>query len=206
MHSETSQVAEHMHEFGCCTLGRAVVDVVFSEMMKPYAHASAVTLAAHAAEVIVKARIVQEHPLLVFDTLPKSTTTSDMLSVRELFEYGKTINYSDLPERLWASTGYRMKDTKKFLDFGRLRNTIMHFAVPKRDTATETLRFAFEVIEPMLQDFWDDSVIPYAEMWDDVVASEGYLKEQLDLHNIAITEKTREVIAERMAWMQSKSE
>lgn len=138
-----------MREFGCYTLGRAIVDVTFSEMMKPYAHASAVTLAAHAAEIIVKSRIATEHPLLIFDTLPKSTSTTQLLSIKELFEYGKTIMYSDLPERLWAATGYRMKDAKRFLEFGKLRNKIMHFAVPNEEVSVTTLEFAFEVIDPM---------------------------------------------------------
>jgi len=202
MHPDTSKVSQHMYQFGCCTLGRAVVDAVFSEMSKPFAHASSITLAAHAAEIIVKARIAEEHPLLIFDALPKSTSTTDMLSIKELFEYGKTIMYSELPERLWAATGYRMKDVKKFIDFGKLRNTIMHFAVPNKELATETLKFAFEVIDPMLQDFWQDSIIEYTEMWDDIVASEGYLLDQLKRCDIQIHKDTLKEINEKMSWMR----
>jgi hypothetical protein len=99
-----------------------------------------------------------------------------------------------LPEILWAATGYRIKDVKRFTDFGKLRNMIMHFAVPDKDNSGETLRFAFEVIDPMLQDFWDDSVIPYAEIWDDVIVVEGYLQEQLSANGITVTTNTRKLI------------
>jgi len=197
MHPETRNIAEHMREFGSHTLGRAVCDSVFSEMTKPFAHAISVTLAAHAAEIIVKARIAQEHPLLIFETLPKSTTTKDLLSIGELFEHGRTIMYADLPEILWAATGYRMKEAKRFVEFGKLRNMIMHLAIPEEDNAVETLRFAFEVVDPMLQDFWDDSVVAYAEMWDEVIASGGYLEEQLKTCGVTITDNTRKAIDER---------
>lgn len=197
MHPDTKKVAEHMREFGCYTLGRAVYDSVFSEQTKPFAHGISVTLAAHAAEIIVKARIAQEHPLLIFETLPKSTTTKDLLSIGELFEHGKTILYADLPETLWAVTGYRMKEAKQFIEFGKLRNMIMHFAIPEKDNAAETLRFAFEVIDPMLQHFWDDSIVPYAEEWDEIITSDGYLEGQLKKYGITITDNTRKAIDER---------
>jgi hypothetical protein len=196
MHPDTKEIAKHMRDFGSHILGRAVYDSVFNEMTTPYSHGISVTLAAHAAEILIKARIVQEHPLLIFDTLPKSTSTPDLLTISELFEKGKTIQYSDLPEILWATTGYRIKDVQRFKDFGKLRNMIMHFAVPDTDNSGETLKFVFEVVDPMLQDFWDDSVIPYAEILDEVMVVEGYLQEQLKVNGITVTSNTQKIIDE----------
>jgi len=112
MHPATKEISKHMREFGSHILGRAIYDSVFSEMMRPYSHGISVTLAAHAAEILIKARIAQEHPLLVFDTLPKSTSTPDLLTIGELFDKGTTIQYSDLPEILWALLGIRLKTYK----------------------------------------------------------------------------------------------
>lgn len=194
MHPDTRTIAEHMREFGTHTLGRAVYDATFNELFRPYAHPIAVIQAAHAAEIIIKARIAQEHPLLVFETLPKSTKASDKLTIVELFEYGRTIQYADLPERLWAATGYRILKLDQFSEFGKLRNMIMHFAVPDIDTSKEVLKFAFEVVDPMLQDFWDDSVVGYAEIWDDVIADEEYLQDQLNQAGIKdLTSNTRRI-------------
>ena len=47
MHPDTVQVAKHMRDYGLSVLGRAVADTTFNEMMRPFAHPMAVTLAAH---------------------------------------------------------------------------------------------------------------------------------------------------------------
>jgi len=179
MHPDTRNIAGYMKDFGLHILGRAVADATFSETMKPFAHPLAVVHAAHGAEIILKARIAQEHPLLVFENLPKSGITAGDLTIAELLNHGRTIRYEDLPESLWATTGHRLAKSKEFLEFGRLRNQIMHFAVPDAKLAEATLRFCFEVIEPVVQDFWKESLVGYAEEWDDVIHSDGYLSEQL---------------------------
>src|SRR5436190_21751880 len=103
MHPDTKQVARHLREFGMAVLGRAAYDLTFSEMQRPYAHLMAVGHAANGAELVLKARIAQEHPLLLFDTLPKSANAPDQLTIKELYQYGRTIQYNELPEVLWAT-------------------------------------------------------------------------------------------------------
>jgi len=93
-----------------------------------------------------------------------------------------------------GTTGYQIKDVQRFKEFGKLRNMIMHFAVPDADNSGETLKFAFEVVYSMLQDFWNDSVIPYAEIWDDVIVAEGYLQEQIKVNGITVTSNTQKLI------------
>ena len=85
MHPDTKQVARHLREFGMAVLGRAAYDLTFSEMQRPYAHLMAVGHAANGAELVLKARIAQEHPLLLFDTLPKSANAPDQLTIKELY-------------------------------------------------------------------------------------------------------------------------
>ena len=65
MHPDTREVAAHMKELGLTVLGRAIHDSTFSETMRPFAHGLAVVHAAHGAEIVLKARIAQEHPLLL---------------------------------------------------------------------------------------------------------------------------------------------
>jgi hypothetical protein len=194
MHPDTANVATHMKDFGLCVVGRAIHDAVYSERGRPYAHAMAIGHAAHGTEILVKSRIAQQHPLLIFDGLPSSRAAKDQLTVHELFEHGQTAPWAELPELLWAVTGYRMPNPKRFLDFGRLRDRILHFAVPEIDAAGETLRFAFEVVEPMVADFWEESLVPYAEEWDEGVAAEGYIEEQLEAAGVALTPRLKEVL------------
>lgn len=179
MHPETRNIAKYMKDFGLHILGRAVYDSTFSELLKPYAHALSIVHAAHGAEIILKARIAQEHPLLIFEHLPNSMSTQSSLTIAELLRMGRTIRYEELPELLWASTGYRLTSSKSFLEFGRLRNQIMHCAVPEGELSESALRFCFEVVEPIVRDFWQESLVSYAEQWDDAICSDGYLEERL---------------------------
>lgn len=186
-----------MLDFGCSSLGRAICDSIFAELAKPYAHPMGVMLAAHGAEIIIKARIAQEHPLLIFETLPRSSSTPYSLTLRELFLYGKTKMFSELPELLWATAGYRIKDIQQYLDYGKIRNTITHFAVPSSELDEKTIKFAFEIIDPMLHEFWGYSIVPYANDWDDVMVADGYLQKQLRRLNITnLTETSQRFIKE----------
>ena len=97
MHPDTRQVAEHLRDFGMAVLGRAAYDLTFSELMRPFAHLMAVGQAAQGAELVIKARVAQEHPLLLFSALPKSAHAEGQLTIHELYEYGRTIQYNELP-------------------------------------------------------------------------------------------------------------
>lgn len=168
-----------MREFGLSVIGRAVVDATFAEMLKPFAHALAVIHAAHGAEILLKARIAEEHPLLIFRKLPGQRTTEGRLTIKELFEHGRTLEYDDLPQTLWACTGYRIRRLEKYIELGRIRNMIVHFAVPDIEHSDEVLTFCATVIEPMAQDFWQTSALESAGDWDPAIISDGYLQEQL---------------------------
>lgn len=188
-----------MREFGLAILGRAVCDVTFSEMTKPFAHAMAVGHAAHGAELVLKARIAQEHPLLIFSDLPRSTSTPGELTMAELFEHGRTAQFHDLPELLWATTGIRMARTDQYQQFGRLRNAIIHFAAPAIDLACETLCFVFQVMEPLVEEFWQASIVNNAEEWDCAIIQDGYLEEQLRRCGIAIDGHLRAALGRERA-------
>ncbi|MEG4852051.1 hypothetical protein QUB10_14180 [Microcoleus sp. B5-D4] len=195
MNPETKQVSQHMKEFGLHILGRAIYDATFSEMTRPFAHMLSVVHAAHGAEILIKARIAEEHPLLIFKSYPKSNTTKDVLSIKELFKYGRTLIYSELPEVLWAATGYRIKELDRYQKFGALRNIIVHCsAAPDCEASTETLKFALEVLDYIVQDFWGESLIYYSQEWDDAIISDGYLQEQIDQLNIQVHPDTQKQI------------
>lgn len=121
--------------------------------------------AAHAAEILIKARIAEEHPLLIFEKLPHSTQVeTDILEIRHLFEGGRTVRYFDLPERLWATTGIRLPNVVTYQEFGKLRNTIQHFATPEDyDCSQKTIKFIFEVIDPFINECWRLFAIDYNE-------------------------------------------
>jgi hypothetical protein len=119
--------------------------------------------AVHASEILIKARIAEEHPLLIFEQLPKAKDEAP-LSLTRLVEEGRTFQYSDLPDRLWATTGIRLPGLERYRAFGRLRNAIQHFAVPAGvDVADETVRFIYEVIDPFINKCWGLYAVDFNE-------------------------------------------
>ena len=121
--------------------------------------------AAHAAELLIKARIAQEHPLLIFEHLPRAAqAASSRLDLEDLFKQGRTFQWPDLPERLWAATGISIPNRDRYERFGKLRNGIQHFAPsPVGNSSEETLRFVFEVIDPFIHDCWELFAVDYDE-------------------------------------------
>ncbi|MBL0643365.1 hypothetical protein JD502_10540 [Aeromonas veronii] len=168
MNPELKNISEHILAMGIGVLSQAQKNVFYTS----YGYDSrldegvyGMLQAAHAAELIIKAAIAEQHPLLIFSNLPKSTKEEDgFLSLNDLFESGKTIQYVDLPERLWAATGYKIEAIDLFNKFGKLRNCIQHFATPDRDLRTETTYFIYNVIDPILEYFWSKYAIEYVDL------------------------------------------
>lgn len=115
-----------------------------------YMDSVGVIQAAHACEILIKARIAEKDPLLIFRNKPKGE-----VNLESLAKSGKTLQYKDLPKKLLDETGYQIEKISLYEDFGNLRNAIQHFATPQdRDLTQETIEFIFGIIEPLINDFW----------------------------------------------------
>jgi hypothetical protein len=157
---------KHMLDLGLGALAHANRHAAYAAMGNPKWPELSVIQAAHAAELIIKARIAEEHPLLIFEQLPKLTKSAvgNQLDLDDLFRQGKTIQWSDLPDRLWASTGLAIPNRQRFDEFGKLRNGIQHFGPnPAQDPGEETLKFVFEVVDPIINECWQLCAIDYDE-------------------------------------------
>ena len=78
-----------------------------------------VLLTAHATEILVKARIAQEHPLLIFEKFPKAD--DDEISLKSLFNVGYTIEWNSLPNMLWATVTINYRSPEK----NNLKNSVI---------------------------------------------------------------------------------
>ena len=147
-----SEVWTHMRELGLGALAHANRHAAYSGDNARWPELS-VLQAAHAAELLIKARIAEEHPLLIFEELPGATKAAGpMLDVQDLFKYGRTLQWTNLPGRLWAATGLEIPNRECFDNFGRLRNGLQHFGpAGDVDAGSETLRFVFKVIDPFIK-------------------------------------------------------
>ena len=167
MHTDLKGVSDNILTLGIGVLSQAQRNVFYTDHgyeVKLDESVFAVLQAAHAAELIIKAAIAKEHPLLIFASMPKSKSAEgELLSLNDLFENGKTVQYSELPEKLWAVTGHKIANLETFNSFGRLRNCIQHFSIPDVDLHAETVRFIYEVIDPVLEHFWDEYAVRFVD-------------------------------------------
>lgn len=178
------RMASQMRDFGLYTVARGVVNCTYSEQGNPYSHAMGLVQVANGFEVLIKAKIVEEHPLLIFSKVPKNIhVKGDNMSMSHLLEHGQTIMYSELPDRLWAATGCKIKDIGLFKKFGEIRNQIIHFSIPEEAIDELTLKFTFEVIESAVNDWWGTTILEFAEEYDDEYCM--YVFEQLKRLNIS---------------------
>ena len=181
MGNELAGIDIHMRALGMGALTYANWHANYYSPDNPMWNELSVMQAAHAAEILIKARIAAEHPLLIFEQLPKSSDDNESpLSLEQLVEDGRTFQYKDLPNRLWATTGIKLPNPQVYQSFGRLRNAIQHFTVPDRDVAQETLEFIYGVIDPFIHRCWGLCAVDYNEDHEPYI----YLVEDLVRHGV----------------------
>lgn len=167
MNPALNGIWEHILDLGLGALAHANRHAAYAAMSNHRWHDLSVLQAAHAAELLIKARIAQEHPLLIFESLPRSTQVQvkeGHLDLEDLFQQGRTFQWQDLPERLWATTGIHIPDKDKYDKFGKLRNGIQHFASSQQiEPSHETLSFVFDFIDPFINQCWELYAIDYDE-------------------------------------------
>jgi hypothetical protein len=161
-----ADISIHMASFGCSLLAKAAHEATFFEMGFGQ-HAFALVTAAHATEILIKAAIAQEHPLLIFEKIPSIVKKDDLLD--ELFEKGKTVKYTELPNLLYLTTNYKIIDQNYFIIFGKLRNRIIHSGIKTNiDYSIETIKFSVEVVNPIIKHFWDASLFEGVATYDEL--------------------------------------
>jgi len=176
MEAELEAVSTHMLNLGLGALSHANWHATTMSFENRFWPELSVIQAAHAAEILIKARIAQEHPLLIFEQLPKPDSSSDtQLTIDQLVKSGRTYQYNDLPGRLWATTGARIPNRQAYDEFGRLRNAIQHFTTPKQDSSQAALQFIYGVVDPFINACWGLFAVDFTDQSDD----QKYLVEAL---------------------------
>jgi hypothetical protein len=107
---------------------------------------------------------IMDPELVKISQLPKSINTDNkLLNFPALFGLGKTLEYNELPERLWATTGYKIANVESYISFRKLCNGIQHFAVPQEDFSQKTAEFIYYMLDPLLEKFWGLYAVEYCD-------------------------------------------
>lgn len=162
-------VSENMLELGLGALSHANYHAAyFNEANDKWGELSVIQ-AAHAAEILVKARIAQVHPLLIFKDLP-SVSNQQSLTIEKLSNDGRTIDWFDLPKVFKTITGCDFIKKDLFRDFGYTRNSLQHFGyfLNSKNTSPslETLKFIYSFIDPFINEHWGLFAIDFDEGMD----------------------------------------
>ncbi|MEH2458552.1 hypothetical protein [Nostoc sp.] len=160
VHQSMKNVAQNMRRTGMLLFRDAFMEACHGEKLLCVVHA------AHAAEILLKARIAQEHPLLMFSKLPTPLKDSkDTLGLIELLERGRSLTYEELPNQLWATTGIKIepKRLEQYKEFGTIRNQIIHLSMlnTKKTPDELTLLYSLEILDPLIESFWGRSVFDF---------------------------------------------
>lgn len=158
-----TQIFESMRALGLAALSHANR---IEDQTDKWAELSVLQVA-HATEILFKARIAEEHPLLIFDKFPKPTRNTenkiiDELSISILANKGHTYEWHELPNVLWATTNITSIDVEKFKKFGDIRNSIQHFGISSDISYLTSLNFIYDVIEPFIYECWGLYAIDYS--------------------------------------------
>ena len=187
MDNELRAVSKHMSEFAGALFGHAMWHSIMTGMgSTPRSEVFGLIHVAHGGELLLKAAIAKEHPLLIFSKTPSPDQFgSPRLTFEALVHGGRTITYKDLPNTLWAATGYRLPDIDTYNRIGDLRNAIQHFAVQQANYRCEVLSYICQVAEPVFQHFWDVGVFRViVDGWSDqdsyLFDDEPWVKEAIE--------------------------
>ena len=152
MHDSLRGISTRILDLATDALTRANTDAVYFDRGMEHRKPLAPLAAAHAGELLLKALIAKEHPLLLFKNIGEKIT-DDEIDLDWLLKNGRTHDFLRLPSVLWATSGIVVPDIESFKRIAELRNQVQHF-VDVRDCNIEfdCLNFIYSNIDPILNE------------------------------------------------------
>lgn len=165
MNPALHDIPDRILEFAAGALSQANTHAVFTDPGNEHWDFISITNTAHAGELLLKAIIAKEHPLLIFkDLFLLDDSQSEELDMRRLLQSGRTHDFEKLPQVMWAATGQRVPNMKCFERLRRTRNAIQHFCAPENDDLRGlSLEFIYTIIDPLMFSNFGMVAIEYHE-------------------------------------------
>lgn len=170
MHPSLHGISDRILHLAKGALKRANTDAVFFDPGMEHRNSLAPLAAAHAGELLIKALIAREHPLLLFKNIGEKAT-NDEIDLDWLLKNGRTHDFSKLPSILWASSGISLPHAESFKRISDLRNQVQHFVDSEENSVQfDCLNFLYSNVDPLLSSHFGDFACQYHEdEFDDYV-------------------------------------
>lgn len=198
MHSDLKDIPNRILSVALGALTQANQHAVYYDPGMDHWHDMSVLNAATAGELLIKAVIAKEHPLLIFrDLFQLDDPNNSDLTIEHIVSHGKTYGLEHLPKLLWVVTGERIPDPESFEKLRKARNAIQHFVSPaEEDLRRLVLEFIYKNVDPFLYrhfnrcavEFHEDVDIGYDYVVDCVIGNEllfsipkGFSVSEIDL-------------------------
>jgi hypothetical protein len=179
-----------MFDLGKYLLGHGIEHVIFTGVRHQFWASMGVLHVAQAAEILIKAAIAKEHPLLIFTDLPKLSQNKEAkLNTSQLMAKAKTVQYGKLPDLLWAATGYGITELDMYREMGEQRNRIQHLAVPDSDLKDLVFKFCILVIDPLMNHFFNERFLDDLIFDDEYIFEDDLLKESIEATGLTYSGK-----------------
>ena len=94
------------------------------------------------------------------------TEMENLRAIELIHGYSSQIAFPRLPEVLRKSTGYTIKNLDIYRQTVHLRTRLFVEEVNSEELVESTLRFAFEAIEPMMIEFWEQIILLHLPEYD----------------------------------------
>jgi hypothetical protein len=152
MHESLKDISDRILDLATGALKRANTDAVYFDPGMEHRQSLAPLAAAHAGELVLKALIAKEHPLLLFSNIGEKTTDNE-IDLDWLLKNGRTHDFSKLPSVLWATSGIRVPNIDSYRRIAAIRNQIQHFVDDRDvDVQYDCLQFIYSIIDPLLHE------------------------------------------------------
>jgi len=161
--NDITSIPQRILEMGYSALAQANTHAVYGGPGTEGSDALSIVNSVFAAELIIKAIIAKEHPLLLFKNLFElGPSDAGEISIDRLLLKGKTYTFGELPNLLWTCTGNQINELDLFRRIQKARNAITHFCVPDDpDLKLLSLNFLYRVVDPLLKQHFDECAIEY---------------------------------------------
>lgn len=212
MHPSLTNLHERILESALAALTRANTDAVYFDLRMEHRKFLAPLSAAHAGELLIKAIICKEHPLLLFRNLFERSTNEE-IDLQWLIENGQTHDFSKLPAVMWASLGEALPHKASYETIRRLRNQVQHFT-PSAGTSVDDdcLEFIYKNVDPLLNSHFGLFAHNYHEdEFDDYVIAclvrrqiEFSISPELELTEISLNDELKGSSKQYRSWLESQ--
>jgi hypothetical protein len=165
MNEELRGIPDKILNLATAALTQANMHATFMDQGNEHWPLMSILNTAHAGELVLKAIIASEHPLLIFkDLFGLDDNRADELDLNTLLQRGRTHDFEKLPKVLWAVTGIRIPNPGCYERLRSARNAIQHFCPPDiEDLSGLSLEFIYTIVAPLIAERFGLFAIEYHE-------------------------------------------